>query len=692
MKKIYVLLIALTLCFITSCKSNLVCKLKGHDFVKVGCLEKEKCNRCGKTSDKISEHDIKITIGEQPQCTKEGLSNGKICSFCQKVIEEQTIIPPLGHHWILENNILKCEKCHQNATKEDEVIYQIENTISNQVANKLELPTMINDYPIIWQSTDYDKVLDDGTIVLTDEQIQASMIAKVEKLNYEKEFTFTIMPNTISLGVYDIAYNFYVAKLNKVISRNVSLLTSDYNGCQVQYISQNEDIISSTGKINQTKEEQNAIMNIYVIKDGLFVLYPVEVKIASFTPSTRIQAVKNIINEEIEKFRKGEIDQLPIYNEEYEVSIKWISNRPEFIMTDTIKLTPLEKTNLKLKAELTYEKSSSVVEYELNNIGGLISEQEFYQELIKYISQVKLKGSINHLHKEYQDELFLDYQERINSYGVLNLTNATLPSVNRDYIIDTTDPNIKNLLCNGLRQVPTQQQMNEIFYNGYQLTNDANVLFITVHESAMTNTTDTAQYLAQIQHEFAFERENPREASWHYQVDAYSIYQSYEDNIACWHAGETYGNRYGIGIEMCVNQGGNYEGTLANNAKLVASLLLKYNLDLNNVYRHYDHSQKECPSYLIRTNRWYEFLQMVTKEYLVQKYLNDVTIKYELSTDEYQTTNEVLDKYFIKGANNLYYNIPVTEKKSIKMKVSFIKNAQEYNYDTSFMLLPDTKE
>ena len=36
------------------------------------------------------------------------------------------------------------------------------------------------------------------------------------------------------------------------------------------------------------------------------------------------------------------------------------------------------------------------------------------------------------------------------------------------------------------------------------------------------------------------------------------------------------GNNNGIGIEMCVNQDGNYEGTLANNAKLVASLMLKF--------------------------------------------------------------------------------------------------------------------
>ena len=43
-----------------------------------------------------------------------------------------------------------------------------------------------------------------------------------------------------------------------------------------------------------------------------------------------------------------------------------------------------------------------------------MTEEEYITELVKYISKIELKGSINHLHKEYNDELFLDYQERIN--------------------------------------------------------------------------------------------------------------------------------------------------------------------------------------------------------------------------------------------------------------------------------------
>ena len=36
--------------------------------------------------------------------------------------------------------------------------------------------------------------------------------------------------------------------------------------------------------------------------------------------------------------------------------------------------------------------------------------------------------------------------------------------------------------------------------------------------------------------------------------------------------------RNSIGIEMCINQDGNYDGAMAHDAKLVANLMYNYNL------------------------------------------------------------------------------------------------------------------
>ena len=66
--------------------------------------------------------------------------------------------------------------------------------------------------------------------------------------------------------------------------------------------------------------------------------------------------------------------------------------------------------------------------------------------------------------------------------------------------------------------------------------------------------------------------------SWHYTVDDHQIYHHLPDTETAYHAGdmmtEDGGNMNGIGIEMCVNEGGNYEQTLINTEKLCAQLCL----------------------------------------------------------------------------------------------------------------------
>ena len=95
------------------------------------------------------------------------------------------------------------------------------------------------------------------------------------------------------------------------------------------------------------------------------------------------------------------------------------------------------------------------------------------------------------------------------------------------------------------------------------------------------------------------------------------------DNEVGYHAGDSSwkegGNRNGIGIELCVNQGGNFEQTMRNAAQLTAYLLLQYHLTIDDVKKHQDFSGKICPSTIIETNRWQDFLNMVQEDYTAQK-------------------------------------------------------------------------
>lgn len=737
MKKRYYLLFVFLFClFITGCKKN-VCERKGHDYSEATCENNAECSVCGKilqeayghewvdaTCEKAKyckvcnkeegntlEHTVVIDPKVDVTCTSNGLTEGSHCLVCNKVLVEQDEIISNGHDWVgatctspktcevckvtegtilehvwnekTEDNIDKCSTCGF-----DKIDVEIKNYIPSETKTSITLPKTVLGYEITWESSDIDAMLNDGLIVSRSDDRNVTLIANItiDDKQVKKEYEILVKAVKVSTGQYDVAYDFYSSKLNKVLSKNVSLMTSEYNGCTVRYISMDEAIITSNGQITVIKTEQTTIMKIFVIKNNVAVVYNQEINIASFTPANRVNATAELMNKEVEKFKNGEVNKLPVYNDDYETRIEWKSNVPEFIMTEDIVLTPLFKTNIILDCVITYGETTKEIEYRLEDIGGNITEEEFISTLLKYMAKVELKGSINHL-KLVNNEYYLDYQQRINSYGVLNLATTDDLGINTSYFVDDTRTDFKNKFFSGKKPVPSQTVLNEIFYEGYQNPNTSNVLFITVHESAMTLEGQNAENLAQIQYRYAFLQDDARQASWHYQVDAYSIYQSFADDIYGWHAGETYGNRYGIGIEMCVNRDGNYEGTIMNNAKLVASLMLKYNLNFDNVYRHYDHSGKECPSYLIRTGRWVEFVEMTRKEYLIRKYLVGASIEYNLSIDGL-TTDEVLAKYFIEGDNGLWFNKPVSEIKEIEFQIKLLLNNKTYKENSTIKLLP----
>lgn len=108
--------------------------------------------------------------------------------------------------------------------------------------------------------------------------------------------------------------------------------------------------------------------------------------------------------------------------------------------------------------------------------------------------------------------------------------------------------------------------------------------------------------------------------SWHYTVDDHEIYHHLPDNETAYHAGDQMekngGNMNGVGIEMCVNEDGNYEQTLINTEKLCARLLLAYDLDPDKALKkHQDFSGKVCPAKLINDGRWDEFCAAVKQKY-----------------------------------------------------------------------------
>lgn len=96
-----------------------------------------------------------------------------------------------------------------------------------------------------------------------------------------------------------------------------------------------------------------------------------------------------------------------------------------------------------------------------------------------------------------------------------------------------------------------------------------------------------------------------RNASAHYFVDDKQIIQIIEDEDIAWHIGDAKNpptidgvrprNSNAIGIEICINEDGDYFKAVQNALWLTKELMKKYNLPPSRVIRHHDVSGKICP-------------------------------------------------------------------------------------------------
>lgn len=141
------------------------------------------------------------------------------------------------------------------------------------------------------------------------------------------------------------------------------------------------------------------------------------------------------------------------------------------------------------------------------------------------------------------------------------------------------------------------------------------------------------------------------EASSHYFVDDTTVYRSVPDLKVAWAVGGSKyanadatggGTMYGkitntnsISIEMCDTiKNGVYqasESTMENAAVLGRDLMEKYNIPIENVYRHFDVTGKHCPSYLVNESKWETFKSRLEDEDMNVKKLTKDDVRYLIS-------------------------------------------------------------
>ena len=72
----------------------------GHNFIDATCTSPKTCKNCNLTEGKALGHTEVIDNAVSPTCTTTGLSEGKHCSVCDKILVQQTEINKLEHNYI----------------------------------------------------------------------------------------------------------------------------------------------------------------------------------------------------------------------------------------------------------------------------------------------------------------------------------------------------------------------------------------------------------------------------------------------------------------------------------------------------------------------------------------------------------------------------------------------------------------
>ena len=209
-----------------------------------------------------------------------------------------------------------------------------------------------------------------------------------------------------------------------------------------------------------------------------------------------------------------------------------------------------------------------------------------------------------------------------------------------------------------------------VTYNG---TNSKK--YIVIHETANTRAGADANAHARLQ-----ASGNSRAASWHYTVDDKEIVQSFDDNKQCWHAGNRFYNENSIGIEICVNNDGNFKKAVENAVKLTKHLMDKYNISVNNVIQHNQASGKNCPRYLRSGEKgvsWGDFKAKLTGKNNTK---TKTSTKQKKPTNKPKTTNKSIAQMAIEVIQGKHGNGHEQRRKSLGIdKATYEKVRAEVN-------------
>ena len=536
--------------------------------------------------------------------------------------------------------------CKQESKEQD-----YSSTLEKAVANipstlyeneSLSLESNIDGLSVSYSFNKPEYFNDNYQVIKTNNAKNEQIILTASIGSQKKEAKF-ILHQTMA-NYFEKVFDFLDDNIPSKVEGNDLKLRTTYakDEIEITYISNHPEFVTNDGKRINHEYDEDICLTCKLSKHG-FTAERDYMFISQGIPyEERLEKAIVYLDDFISNTALTEGTKLPTTLPNYGGRFRWVCEDPSLIYDYETLHLPFEAKQVYLMVEVYYIAAAyKVLKYQVDLQQTTKTKLEYVTEFIETTSQM---GE--------------DY---------LTLYQGLDPVITTDYQVDAkeiTKPLYRKIFYQDGRPAISQACLDRRVYPGYTLNNDTNVLWIVTHETGISYTGRDAKYLAQVQYNNAYEDTGSRDASWNYTVDDHSIYLSYADTVACWHAtdgrSEGGGNYNGIGIELCVHTDGNFELAMRNDARLMAYLLLKHNLGILNMKQHHDfYEPKDCPYNIRRNVRWFEYLSMISKEYISQKYLSKYEITYDTTMTStpieviYNLTEQTLDNFIIKINGNI---------------------------------------
>lgn len=543
---------------------------------------------------------------------------------------------------------------HKSTHTFDEVEeYLLDNYDGIVVNGDIEFPLYLEEFEaeLEWESGEDQYLSSDGKFTAPILDLEDDIFVTVTLNGKQKEVDLCVTLKGWGT-IMDVIVEWVKEQVPASLSTSIRLPVSHNRyESKITWTSSNEEAMTSVGMITKDPfEDKNVKLSCEIEYEGEKRNLEINVVVNKLSDAEKNYEVRDWLDSLFKDIEvvEGDLD-LPTTDLKYGAEISWQTNSPGILTTTGKFNIPMFDRKVSIVATSEIGGNSISLTYEFQTYGKPVTD--IWEGVEKVLSYIALDRISNFVYYTYGGQAGYE-KNAVQEYGYLMFYTPE-KSVITERILE-----INNGHCRpGTKKTSTE--------------------YIVVHDTWNTAPTagalQHAKYLENVNND-----PNGSYVSWHFVVDEdYAVQQVPLDEVA-YHAGdgshvfgETYynndyryqaiggGNRNGIGIETCVNFGCNYTNVMRRTARLVAELLIDFNLGLDRVKQHHDFSGKDCPSVMRHNNRWEEFLNMVEIFYYGKTTLKDVDFKWtSLSPDILDDEGHVINHPGVE--TEVKYKVDVT--------------------------------